>query len=152
MPARSGVAGRTLRELAFRTSYGVAVLGIRRHGVNIVERMGEVSLEPGDLLPGQGSSGELRRIDQDRQLALLGPLALEPRRLHRLGYAASILADVVPLAAFDVVPLLLAALLGALIMFLTGCVDRIPDQPPRLRAQADTGSATSSVWADCSTY
>jgi di/tricarboxylate transporter len=84
--------------------------------------MGEVPLEPGDLLLVQGSSGDLRRVDQGRELALLGPLALEPRRLHRLGYAVSIFAGIVLLAAFEVLPLLLAALLGALAMFLTGCV------------------------------
>jgi di/tricarboxylate transporter len=114
--------GRTLRQLAFRTRYGVPVLGIQRHGVSIVERLGEVPLEPGDLLLVRGTSRELRGIHHGRQLALLGPLALPARRTDRLAYAASIFAGVILLAAFDVMPILLAALLGTLAMFLTGCV------------------------------
>jgi di/tricarboxylate transporter len=122
VPARSGVVGRTLRQLAFRTRYGVPVLGIQRHGVSIVERLGEVPLQAGDLLLVRGTSRELRTIYQGRQLALLGPLAMPVRRLHRLAYSTTIFAGVVLLAAFDVLPILVAALLGVLAMFLTGCV------------------------------
>jgi di/tricarboxylate transporter len=116
------VAGRTLRELAFRARYGVPVLGIQRHGVSIVEQMGEVELEPGDLLLVRGTTNELRRIYQGRELALLGPLALPARRLHRLRFSVPIFAAVVLLAAFEVLPILVAALLGTIAMFLTGCL------------------------------
>jgi di/tricarboxylate transporter len=114
--------GRTLRELAFRAHYGVPVLGIQRHGVSIVERMGDVELEAGDLLLVRGAADELRRIHHGRELALLGPLALPARRRHKLRLAVPIFAAVVLLAAFDVMPILESALIGTLAMFLTGCV------------------------------
>jgi di/tricarboxylate transporter len=116
------VAGRTLRELFFRSRYGVQVLGIQRHGTILVDQMGDVDLAAGDLLLVQGTSEELRRIHRGRDLVLLGPLALPSRRLQKLKFSVPIMAGVVLLAAADVVPILVAALLGTIAMFATRCV------------------------------
>ncbi len=84
--------------------------------------MGEVVLRPGDLLLVRGTTDELRRIHLGRELVLLGPLALPARRLHKLRWSVPIFVAVVLLAAFDVLPILLSALVGVIAMFLTRCV------------------------------
>ncbi|HVR28226.1 MAG TPA: SLC13 family permease [Thermoanaerobaculia bacterium] len=122
VPPHSPVVGRTLRDLAFRARYGVPVLGIQRHGVTLVERMGEIALMAGDLLLVQGTPVELRRIHQWGDFALLGPMALPARRLHRLKFSVPILLGVVLFAALDVMPILVAAMLGVIAMFLTRCM------------------------------
>jgi di/tricarboxylate transporter len=122
VPPRSPVEGRTLEALRFRARYGVPVLGIRRQGETLHQRVKEVELRPGDLLLVQGTTEELLALQQERDLTLIGVLQPPARRERKLKIAVPILAGVVALAAFDVLPILLAALLGVVAMFVTGCV------------------------------
>lgn len=126
IPPRSRVVGRTIRELNFRSSFGVPVLGMERHGTPIVTKMRDVRLAPGDLLLVRGDAAALNRIHERRELALLGPLEIPARRHGKLRLAVGILACVVLLAAFNVLPILVSALGGVVAMFLTGCVT--PDE------------------------
>jgi di/tricarboxylate transporter len=122
VPPRSRVVGRNLRDLNFRGRYGVPVLAIQRHGEPIKQRMRDVLLEPGDLLLVQATPHALRRIHEGHDLALLGPLEVPARRIRKLKFSIPIIAAVVALAAFGIMPILVSALLGTIAMFLTGCV------------------------------
>jgi di/tricarboxylate transporter len=122
VPQRSAFEGQTLAGLHLRGRYGVSVLGVRRHGHALHIRPRDVSLEAGDLLLVQSSRDELRALHQDRQLTLLGVVQPPARRRRKLIIALSVLAAVVLLAAFEVLPILLAALLGVIAMFVSGCV------------------------------
>ncbi|HEX9630868.1 MAG TPA: SLC13 family permease [Gemmatimonadales bacterium] len=122
VPPRSPVIGRTLRELDFRYRYGPPVIGILRHGTALRERLRDVRLASGDLLLVQGTNDELRRIHGSRDLALLGAVDLPATRGRKLKLAVAIVAAVVLLAAFNVMPIMVSALLGVIAMFLTGCV------------------------------
>lgn len=122
VPPRSRVVGRSLEELRFRGSYGVPVVGIRRHGEPVHEPMRTVSLESGDILLVRGTTEDLRRIHQSGDLALLGPLDLPTRRRRKLPVATAIIATVVFLSAIGVTTILVAALAGVLAAFLLGCL------------------------------
>jgi di/tricarboxylate transporter len=122
VPPRSPVEGRTLEALRFRARYGVPVLGIRRQGETLHERLREVELRSGDLLLVQGTTEELLALQEGRDLTLIGVVQPPARRGRKLKIAVPILAAVVALAAFDVLPILLASLLGVVAMFVTGCV------------------------------
>ena len=123
---RSIVVGRTLQQVNFRNRYGMPVLGIQRHGEPLQERMRDITLEPGDVLLVSGSNEELTALHGSGDLALLGAVQLPRKRLRKMKYAFAIIAGVVALAAFDVMPILVSALLGVIAMFLTGCVT--PDE------------------------
>jgi di/tricarboxylate transporter len=122
VPPRSPVEGRTLERLRFRARYGVAVVGIRRHGETLHERLREVELTAGDLLLVQGTTAELRALHEGRDLTLVGVVDPPARRTRKLKIALPILIAVVAVAALDVLPILLAALVGVIAMFVTGCV------------------------------
>jgi di/tricarboxylate transporter len=122
VPPRSHVIGRTLRQVDFRRRYGPPVIGIQRHGTALRERIRDVRLASGDLLLVQGTPDELRRIHGGRDLALLGAVDLPVQRTWKLKLAVPIVVAVVLLAAFNVMPIMVAALLGVITMFLTGCV------------------------------
>jgi di/tricarboxylate transporter len=122
IPPGSPVTGRSLRQLHFRGRYGVPVLGIQRHGEPLQERMRDVLLRPGDVLLVQGTAEELNAIHHEGELALLGAVEVPSRRRKKLKYAIGILASVVLLAAFNILPILVGGLLGVIAMFLTGCV------------------------------
>jgi di/tricarboxylate transporter len=122
VPPRSRVVGHSLEQLRFRGSYGVPVVGIRRHGEAVHEPMRSVSLHAGDILLVRGKPEDLRRIRETGDLALLGPLDLPPRRTRRLPLAAAILGGVVLSAALGLTTIMVAALAGVAVVLLTGCL------------------------------
>jgi di/tricarboxylate transporter len=126
VPPRSPVIGRSLRQLNFRNRYGLPVLGIQRHGTAFHEAMRDAVLAPGDILLVSGTATELRQLHQTGDLALLGTLALPAKRLRKLKYSLPIILGVVLLAAFNVMPILVSALIGVAAMFVTGCIT--PDE------------------------
>lgn len=122
VPPRSRVLGKSLEELRFRGTYGVPVVGIRRHGVTVHDPMRSVELRAGDILLVRGTADDLARIRETGDLALLGPLDLPPRRKKKLPVAVAIILSVVLLAALGVTTILVAALAGVVVAFLAGCV------------------------------
>jgi di/tricarboxylate transporter len=126
VPPRSDVVGRTLQQVNFRNRYGVPVLGIQRHGQPLQGRMRDVVLEPGDVLLVSGGNEELSALHSSGDLALLGAVRMPRKRLRKMKYAFAIIIAVVALAAFDIMPILVSAILGVVAMFLTGCIT--PDE------------------------
>ncbi|HSJ07783.1 MAG TPA: SLC13 family permease [Longimicrobiales bacterium] len=126
VPPRSPVVGRSLRQLNFRNRYGLPVLGIQRHGAPFHAAMRDAVLAPGDILLVSGTASELRRLHQTGDLALLGTVAVPAKRRRKLKYSVPIILGVVLLAAFEVMPILVSALLGVAAMFISGCIT--PDE------------------------
>jgi di/tricarboxylate transporter len=126
IPPRSTVVGRTLQQINFRNRYGTPVLGIQRHGEPLHGRMRDVVLEPGDVLLVSGSNDELSGLHRSGDLALLGAVQMPRKRLRKMKYAIGIIVAVVVLAAFEVMPILVSAILGVIAMFLSGCLT--PDE------------------------
>lgn len=126
VPPRSPVVGRTLKGLAFRGRYGVPVLGIQRHGVAIHERLADVRLRAGDMLLVEGTKDELRKIHASDDLAMMGAVDPSTRRTSKMTIAIAVMASVILFAAFEIFPIVVSALLGVVVMFITGCVK--PDE------------------------
>lgn len=122
VPPRSRLVGRTLEELDFRSRYRVTVLGVQRHGVALHERIGAVPLLAGDTLLIQGTPEALQLLHRRGDLALLGPVELPTRRRNRRLHAIAILAAVVLAPALGLAPISVSALLGILLMILSGCL------------------------------
>jgi di/tricarboxylate transporter len=119
---RSSLIGRTLSDSQFRTRYGVAVLGIQRHGVALTDKLAKVELQAGDMLLMQGTSEQLMSLHKSSMLALLGAVNIPARRTRKMPVAVAVMAGVVLLGAFEVLPILVLALIGTVAMFLTGCL------------------------------
>jgi di/tricarboxylate transporter len=122
VPPRSRVVGRTLTDLGFRARYRLNVLAIQRHGAPEHAPVGTIPLEAGDILLAQGSHEAMHELHRRGEFSLLGALDLPARRERRLRIAVPIVVGVVLLAATNLVPILVAALIGALAMILTGCI------------------------------
>jgi di/tricarboxylate transporter len=125
LPPDSRLEGQTLRETEFRTCHALQVVGLRRRGV-IVPAFADQPLEPGDSLLVAGSWHSIARLQGDTRdfLVLSLPEELQdvaPAR-RRAPVALAILAGMVLLAAFDVVPVVAAVLLAALAAVFSGCL------------------------------
>ena len=126
VPPRSHLVGRTLKEIGFRARFGVSALAIQRHGHAIHEKIGRMRLEAGDILLVQGPPPAMQAMHEGRELALLGSVQVPAKRRRKRRVAVAIMAGVVALPALDVVPILVSALVGAILMLLTRCVT--PDE------------------------
>lgn len=120
--SNSRLAGSTLKELRFRQRYNATVIAIRRGSDVLRERLGKVPLKFGDLLLVQGPRESFLGLQTTRELLVLEERDVEGLRQDKAWIALSIIVGVIILAAFDLVPILVSALAGVVLMILTGCL------------------------------
>ncbi len=125
VPPDSTLESQTLRESEFRSNHALDVLGLRRSGA-IVPAFTDEPLEAGDSLLVLGSWHAIARLQGDTRDFVVLTL---PEELHevaparrRAPVALLILAAMVLLAAFDMMPVVAAVLLAALAAVFTGCL------------------------------
>jgi di/tricarboxylate transporter len=120
--SNSRLSGSTLKEIRFRQRYNATVLAIRRGQELIRERLGRVPLRFGDLLLVQGPRESFLGLQTTRELLVLEQRDIESQRREKAWVAIAIILGVIVLAAFNVVPILVSALAGVVMMVLTGCL------------------------------
>ncbi len=114
----SGLIGLNLKEIDFRNRYKALVLAIQRRGETIQEKLNSVKFGLGDALLIQAHEAQIATLRTDPNFIVLDEvpgIALK----HKAPLVLGILAAVVGLAAFDVLPILITSLLGCLAMVLT---------------------------------
>lgn len=118
----SEMVGRTLREVSFRDTHGLTVLAIWRKGAPVVKKVDHIQLQFGDVLLLQGSRDKVMHLGQDHGFLLLGGIDPPPFRPRRGPLAVAILIGVVLLASSGILPIMLTATLGALVMVGLRCL------------------------------
>ena len=119
----SPLIGRTLRAVGFRERYGLQVLGLNRHGRNLLEKLSRTVIRVGDVLLVQGRTRSINRLADESIVSVLN--AVEGTRVNRprAWRAMAIFAGSLALAAFGILPLAVSVLLGAFAVFVTRCVN-----------------------------
>jgi di/tricarboxylate transporter len=121
----SPLLGMTLEKSRFRQRYDLQVLGLNHRGVNVVRRISREPLYLGDVLLLQGRKEAIAQFHDDDTLHILGSIEpmekARPKRAHA-PLAITIFVGVLVLTTFQVMTLPIAAMLGALLMFVTGCI------------------------------
>jgi di/tricarboxylate transporter len=118
----SSLLGESLASSSFRQRYDATVLALRRGDELIRRRMDDISLRVGDTLLVQTSAESLERLDATRDLIVAQEIDRHDYRGEKTPVAIGIVVAVVALAALDVLPIVVAALAGALAMVATGCL------------------------------
>ncbi|MBB3331280.1 di/tricarboxylate transporter [Halomonas campaniensis] len=114
--------GQRIRDGHFRTLYGAAVLAVCRGGERVAGNLGQVRLQPADVLLLEARPPFIERHRQSRDFLLISQLNGAARPVHEKAWLAwSILAGVVALASLGVMSMMNAAMLGAALVLLTGC-------------------------------
>jgi di/tricarboxylate transporter len=122
LPAGSTLAGDCLRDLRFRQRYNVTVLALRRGNAVVRERIGRVPLREGDVLLLQGPKDAIRGLQASNDLVVLEQLEQDLPTVSRKWVAVLIGLLVILLPAFELIPLVAAALLGTVAMVASGCL------------------------------
>ena len=119
----SRMSGRTLAQIGFRAQTGCLVLGIQRRSRMIRSAMSTIRLEAGDVLLIMGRRKDVLGLRSNRDVLLLEWSAAEMPMTTNAGRALAIFAGVVATAASGMVPITIAAVVGATLMIITGCIN-----------------------------
>jgi len=118
----SPLIGQTLRRLQFRNRYGLQVLGLNRHGKNVLQKLSRIPFRVGDVLLIQGRKSNIPSLNDEGMFSILGEIEEKrPDRLRALR-TGLIFCGALLLATFKVVSLPVAMLLGAFFTFASKCV------------------------------
>lgn len=117
----STLIGGTLETTNFRNRYNCTVIAIQRRGELLRERLGKVPLGFGDTLLLRGAGFALQQIKREPGFILTQEVHVEEFRANKVPLALGIVAAVVLIAALGV-PILVTAIVGCVLMVLTGCL------------------------------
>jgi di/tricarboxylate transporter len=119
----SRLVGRTLRSVGFRESYGLQVLGLNRHGRNLLEKLSRTVLRVGDVLLVQGRTRDITHVDDEGIVSVIS--SVDEKRINRprAWRTMAIFALSLVLATVNIVPLAVAVLLGAFAVLVTRCIN-----------------------------
>lgn len=118
---------RALKDSAFRSKYGVNVMGIRRKGEYIMDNLTDVRLRGGDVLLVQGTWQDISRLgnEEDDWVVLGEPLeeAAKVTLDYKAPVAACIMLLMIAMMVFDFIPVapVTAVMIAGVLMVLTGC-------------------------------
>ena len=122
IPPTSAIVGRTLSSSHFRRRFRCIVLAVQRRGKAVRDRISEIRFEGGDTLLLQCENEDMQYIMESEDLIVTNELTDLHVRANRALIALGIVVGVVALATFEVVPILIAALIGAVGMVLSGSI------------------------------
>lgn len=127
VPAGSALVGQTLVASRFRTETGLSVIGLRRGRTPLEGAVAAEVIRAGDTLLVTGSWRQIARLTERPQMVVVLTLPVEAAEVapaaRRAPFALLSLAVTVALMVTGVVPNVLAALIGCLMMGAFRCLD-----------------------------
>lgn len=123
IPPHSNLIGTTLRVSDFFRRYKASILAIQRRGRAINDRLGDVKLESGDTLLLQGHKDDVSRLMNSANIIITNELSDLYFRRDKAVAALLVTLTMIYLAVFNIVPIMVAAIIGGVGMVLTRCIN-----------------------------
>jgi di/tricarboxylate transporter len=118
----SSLSGLTLRQLNFREKYGLNILAFWRGGQTYRSNLRDMAVRFGDALLLAGPHAKLRLLASEPDFIVLTGEMQERPRMEKAKYSISILVAVLLPVILGWVPIYIAAVIGAALMVLCGCL------------------------------
>ena len=112
----SSLVGNTIENISFRYRYDCIVIGLERKSKIITTNIGELPLEPGDTLLIQGDKKSIKALRTKSDLLPMEWTTSEIQNSDIAKISLFIFLSVVLLGAFEVLPLVVASLIGVVSM------------------------------------
>jgi len=119
----STLIGYTVKEINFRQRFSAFVLAVQSHGTTFRDKIGRIPLHFGDSLLLQGSTEAIQNLQNNQDFLMMEEIKLEKFRTNKAIIALSIIAMVVLTSAFEIFPIMVAAIFGSVLMVITGCIN-----------------------------
>lgn len=119
----SPLAGKTLRDVEFRTRYQAAVLAVHRPGEELHSKLGDIVFKPGDVLLVEAPERFYQRWARTRDFFLVAALDSAPEQTsHKSWLSLGILLAFVLASTLTSSPVVVNALVAAMLTVATGCL------------------------------
>jgi di/tricarboxylate transporter len=119
----SPLIGKNIRESNFRSTYNGVIIAIHRSGERINKKIGDIVLHPGDTLLILARHEFFQRWYNSRHFYLVSKSTdITSKPLQHVYISIGILAAMILAMAFNLVPILVAASMAAIILILTRCI------------------------------
>ncbi|NDW18008.1 SLC13 family permease [Dysgonomonas sp. 216] len=132
----SKLINRTIEEILFREEYNVNVLGIQRQNEYSMQNFKNLKLHSGDALLIQGSWDNIAKLaDSQDDMVLVGQPLQEAAKVtldQKAPVAAAIMILMIIAMVFEIVPSVIAILLAAVLMVVTGCLRNVEEAYSRI--------------------
>ena len=113
-------SGQSLSDIGFRGRFDAVVLAVHRSGVALDEKLGDVLLRVGDTLLVLAGPSFVERFRNSGDFLVIAPMrGVSPTQLRRAKRVGLIGVAFVALTAFEILPILHAALLTCLLLLAT---------------------------------
>jgi len=127
----SKLINRTISDIRFREEFNVNVLGIQRQNEYQMHDIKDAKLHSGDALLIQGSWANIASLgDRQDDLVLVGQPLKEASKVtldQKAPLAAIIMLLMIVAMVFEIVPSVVAILLAAVAMVVTGCIRNVEE-------------------------
>lgn len=117
------MVGRSLGAMRLRRRYGVYPLAVHRRNQNIGRQLDDLVVKVGDTLLLEGAPEDIQRLASDMDMVDVSQPSERAYRRSHAPVAIAALAGIVILAAFNVAPILLLAVLAVAMVLVTRCID-----------------------------
>lgn len=119
--------GRTVKDLDFRQRFGATVLAIRHRGELMREKVVNTTLRSGDTLLIEADKDKLHSLQQlelkgRNTFLIVSEVDLPEYRTDKMWTVVLTLAGVIALASLNILPIMMAAIIGAMFLVLTRCI------------------------------
>ncbi len=119
--------GKTVKELGFRQRFGATVLAIRHRGELMRDKVATTVLRPGDTLLIEVEKEQLRNLQQlelrgRNTFLIVSEVDLPEYRKDKMLTVVLTLVGVIALASFEILPIMMAAIVGSMFLVLTRCI------------------------------
>jgi Trk K+ transport system NAD-binding subunit len=118
----SFLIGKTLQQIAFRERFRATVLAIRHHGQLLREKISDTPLKAGDVLLIEARKDRLNRLRQTNEFFIISEMETSEFRRNKIILALLIVAGVVLSASLGLAPIVVSAVVGAILLILVGCL------------------------------
>ncbi|MDG1519065.1 MAG: SLC13 family permease [Yoonia sp.] len=117
------MVGRTLGSMRLRRRFAVYTLAVHRRDTNIGRQIDDLIVRVGDTLLLEGAPEDIARLAKDMNLGDVSKPSERAYRRGRAWVASATLLSVVVLAALNVAPILMLAMVGVTVVLMSGCID-----------------------------
>lgn len=114
---------RPMRDLDLTARYGIAVLAVHRQDENVQGNLDDFQLQFGDVMLVEGTPAQIKRFADNGELISLNAVQERAYRRDKAPIAILATAAVMLLAALGVMPIEGLAIVGAVTVLATRCLD-----------------------------
>jgi di/tricarboxylate transporter len=116
------VVGQTLHDVDFPARYGAVVLAIRHHGKLHQDEMEQIRLSGGDSILLDIRQDHIVEVERNQSFVIVSEVSVPDHRTEKKWIAVTILVGVVAAAALNIIPIVVSAIIGSILLVVTGCL------------------------------